>query len=389
MGLGPAWSSSTGKVAILYTGEPYPGVTPYVFMKSEPLLQATPVVASQDYLNYIFSLDEIRRSVRLYMPRTLESLLRSYDVIIISDSNVVSFTANHLLWFKVAVEEGGLGLVMVGGHETFGTLGSHPDWGQTPVGDVLPVETLPGKIGTGKVTILEKDHVFIRSLPWRPDLPFLAWYSCNIVEPKDGSHTLASNKIRAGDYQGWENPFFSTWDPGQGRTFAFTGDWQYGWGAAFIRWEYAPDFATNLMLYLAKRRIPEDLDLVHTLRSRMATLTYRRSMLDSLIEFVEKFGANPRNIIQAAERADEARGKVSELYMEESFHEALQLASDAISLMDDAEDVARAAKNNALMWIYVSEWLATTATSLLCGFTIWTLMIRRKLYREAGITRFT
>ena len=176
-------------------------------------------------------------------------------------------------------------MVMVGGHETFGTLGSHPDWGPTPVGEVLPVETLVGRIGGGRVTILEGDNAFINSIPWRPELSFLQLYYCNIVLPKAGSETLAIDLIRAGDNQGWENPFFSTWEHGRGRTFAFAGDWQFGWGAAFIRWEYTPDFVINLMLYLAGRRLPEDLDLVHTLRSRLATLSYRRSIMESLIAF--------------------------------------------------------------------------------------------------------
>jgi uncharacterized membrane protein len=384
----PTISWGATKVGVLYMGDPYPGVTPYVYMNSEPLLRVTPVAASQDYLNFIFSLDEIRRSVRLYMPRTYGSLLSSYDVMILSDSNVASFSSSHLLWFRRGVYEGGLGLVMVGGHETFGTMGTHSDWGQTPVGEVLPVETLSGKIGGGKVSIHEGDNVFINSIPWRPDLSFLQLYYCNIVVPKEGSETLATAAIRAGDYQGWRNPFFSTWEIGEGRTFAFAGDWQYGWGSEFVRWEYTPDFAINLMLYLAGRRIPEDLELVHTLRSRMATFSYRRAILESLINFVEKFGANPRDLVQAAEKVDGARRTFTDLYLEEEFDAALGAVDDALVLMDEAEDVADRVKRNALLWIYLTEWMATTATAMICGMVVWTLMVRRRLYREVGVTQF-
>jgi uncharacterized membrane protein len=383
-----AMSWGATKVGVLYMGDPYPGVTPYVYMLPEPLLRVTPVAASQDYLNFIFSLPQIRRSVRLYMPRSYASLVDSYDVMILSDANVASFTAGQLAWFKKAVEENALGLVMVGGHETFGTLGSHPDWGQTPVGDVLPVDTLPGRIGGGKVTILEGENVFIRSIPWRPDLRFLQLYYCNIVLPKEGSETLAVDRITAGDNRGWENPFFSTWDIGEGRTFAFAGDWQYGWGSEFVRWEYTSDFVINLMLYLARRTIPEDLNLVHTLRTRMATFSYRRSILESLISFVERFGANPREAARAAEKVDEAGKSFSDLYLEENFEEALKSVDDALELMDEAEAAVDRVKSNALLWIYLTEWLATTATVLVCGVALWTLMVRRRLYREVGTTQF-
>jgi uncharacterized membrane protein len=384
----PACFSDGTKVSVLYTGEPYPGVTPYVFMLPEPLLDVTPVVASQDYLNFVFSLEEIKRAVRLYMPRNYASLESSYDVVILSDSNVASFTPDHHRWFREGVEVGGLGLVMVGGHETFGTHGSHADWGSTPTGEVLPVETLFGKIGTGKVSILDTGNEFMESLPWSPDLWFLRVYTSNIVRAKEGSKTLAIDAIFSGDYQGWDNPFFSTWDPGEGRTFAFTGDWQYGWGVEFIKWDYAPDFVINLMLYLAQRRIPDDLELMHTLRSRLATLSYRRDMLESLMAFVERFGANPKMMEGATGRVDEARGLASQLYLAEEFEEALEAVDQALALMGEAEDVADKARNSALFWIYLTEWLTVTGTSLLCGVVLWTTMIRRRYYHDVGMTRF-
>jgi len=36
----------------------------------------------------------------------------------------------------------------------------------------------------------------------------------------------------------------------------------------------------------------------------------------------------------------------------------------------------------------VIEWLAVTGTSMVCGFLLWLLMIRRRLYREVRTTRF-
>jgi hypothetical protein len=44
-------------------------------------------------------------------------------------------------------------------------------------------------------------------------------------------------------------------------------------------------------------------------------------------------------------------------------------------------------KDQALLWVYISEWLAVTSTSIFAGFTLWTLMVRRRKYRTTRSTR--
>ena len=46
-------------------------------------------------------------------------------------------------------------------------------------------------------------------------------------------------------------------------------------------------------------------------------------------------------------------------------------------------------KDRALMWIYIIEWFTVTATLFISGFLLWTLMVRRRLYGEVGVTRLT
>ena len=45
------------------------------------------------------------------------------------------------------------------------------------------------------------------------------------------------------------------------------------------------------------------------------------------------------------------------------------------------------AKDNALFWIFVIEWFVVTGTSMVAGALLWSLMVRRRLYREVGETR--
>ena len=55
--------------------------------------------------------------------------------------------------------------------------------------------------------------------------------------------------------------------------------------------------------------------------------------------------------------------------------------------MDVVSRHAITLKERALLWVYVVEWATVTATLMICGFALWTVMIRRRLYREAGLTR--
>jgi len=385
--LNPAVMAS--KIRVLYTGDPYPGVTPYIHMKVEPLLEVTPVQAST--LHYAgISSDDIRRAIRVYMPRTYRSLVESYDVVIISDANTGSFTSDHHRWFKDSVSEG-MGLVMVGGYESFGGVANYPSWENSPVADVLPVTVVPGLYWGGPMTIVNGEHVFMRSLPWSPNLEFMRNYESNIVKLRDGADLLAVVTIGSWGgryYAGYENPFFSTWTYDNGTVFAMTGDWTPAGGWAFLRWDYLPDFVTNLMLYCAKRPVPQDLSLVHTLRKQVAMLGYRRLIAASLVDFIERFGADARKLLVALDEVDSARDRAAALYLDLNYAEALEAANDALRLMEEAELVAERSKREALLWIYLSEWLVVLSTCLICGFAVWALMVRHRLYREVGTTRF-
>ena len=62
--------------------------------------------------------------------------------------------------------------------------------------------------------------------------------------------------------------------------------------------------------------------------------------------------------------------------MDEAFEEIEGLRADALRL-----------KDQALAWVYLVEWLVVSGVFLLCGFVLWTVMIRRRLYREVSTTR--
>jgi hypothetical protein len=87
------------------------------------------------------------------------------------------------------------------------------------------------------------------------------------------------------------------------------------------------------------------------------------------------------------EEVDGLRIESFDKYREYSFAEASEIMELAMSrfaaLREDAMDL----KDGALLWIYLTQWVAVTGTSLTTGVVIWTLMVRKRLYREVGTTR--
>jgi hypothetical protein len=45
-------------------------------------------------------------------------------------------------------------------------------------------------------------------------------------------------------------------------------------------------------------------------------------------------------------------------------------------------------KNEAMFWIFLSEWLVVTSTGIIAGFVLWSLMIKKRMFREIESTRY-
>jgi hypothetical protein len=185
-----------------------------------------------------------------------------------------------------------------------------------------------------------------------------------------------------------ELPFWATWDIGRGRSFAQIGDWTPAGGSVFMRWEYYGDFAVNLMMYVSNNPIPQDLETLHKARNRYLDYRSVRSYLFSVMEFAEKMGANMNPIGPMIAEADGEHAESIKVYLDFEFGKALDVLEGAITLLTEATERSMRLKDQAMVWIYVIEWFTVTATFAMGGFVIWTLMVRRRLYRQVNRTRF-
>ncbi len=396
--LEPASSLGDGRTGVLYVGCVLRS-RPFWLMRSDPLFRMGFVQATfRDSAAFgpmpARSEAEVHRMVRVYMPRTYEDLVSNYDVIVLSDANVFA-VGPHIPKLAQAVEEGGLGLFMGGGWESFGGAGAaYPAWGETSVGRLLPTEDILGiweQSGTQRVVIDKPDHELMRSLPWdMGDLDLAApikWHH-NPVTLKSGAEQLA----HVTPTPGRDDPLMITWTLGGGaRVFALTSEihrffWQGGeWGNP---WMYGIDLGCNLMIYLDNRPVPQDVALVHAARSKMSEVETRRSLLVALLDFCESFGASTRGVMSGFRDMDEAIARALPQYLELRFDEMLETYRLVDGMLAEAEEEAVRLKNRTLLWVYVIEWLAVTGTAMFCGFVLWSLMVRRRLYREVQTTMF-
>jgi len=372
----------TGRIRIIYIGDPGPG-SPYPIFTRDPLTEVVPVIA----IGFVTSDTVIRRYMRLYMPRNQDDLVNSYDIVIISDASKRFFTTEHMAWFRNSVIEGGLALIMIGGYETFGsTIYTPGSWGDTAVQDALPVVCLDQKWEEkpGVLQVSRGEDPLMASLPFKDIGPYGIFYGCNIVQPKEGVSPLAHYRVSG---TGVEHPLFCYWEVGAGSSYGMTADWTPAGGRDFLRWPYYGDYVLNLATYVTGGKVPTDMAIVHQARSLMAEFKDLRQTVDGVIEFASKFGANMGAAEKIVGEAEKAKLVAERSYVDGDMEESVDGLNSALEILRSASEKAYQLKDQAMLWVYVTEWLVVSSTGMVCGFILWTVMVRRALYRAVQETR--
>ncbi len=184
-------------------------------------------------------------------------------------------------------------------------------------------------------------------------------------------------------------PAFISWPYGSSIAWAFglhpgsrlkhwteKGDW---WELAFL----------NVCIYTMGEETLNFDELVEMrlVKSQFAFYRGLSSMFQSIVDFVSTMGANTALAERLQLEADARRAMAEAYYLSREFDLASEEMEEALEVAHRATDEATRAKERALTWIYLSEWLATAAASLVSALAVWGLMIRRRLYREVGTTQ--
>ncbi len=377
-----------GRIGVLYAG----GImrsAPFREMVSDPLFSITFVSASLRGFGG-WEIDDVQRAVRMYMPRTYERI-REFDAIVLGNANRFAVGSRKIEMMARSVREGGLSLLMSGGWESFGGVFGRPSWSDTAIAELLPTEDVIDTWvqyprGYLLLEIDQKNHELMGSVAWHGQAEGTQnmWrdFHHNLVKLRQGATLLAH--VRSLDFE--NHPAMVTWELDNGaRTFSLTGEIH-----TFSRpnvWEYSLDFGSNLMIYLDGRPVPQDLELIHTVRQKMVEVRTRKSLLLGLLDFCNSVGANTEEMMARIDSVDNRISGIMPDYLGLRFQKVLEVYQEVEIDLEEMERDAIKLKDRALLWVYIIEWLSVTGVGMACGFFLWSVMIRRRLYRTVGTTR--
>ncbi len=341
--------------------------------------------------------EEAVRNLRIYLPRTEDALYGSFDVILEDGMDAALLSDDFHHWMKRGVEEMGMGFLMADDSSSFAS-GRHTSWYLFPIGEVLPVTDVraiwyPEHDYQIVVEEGQEDHPVVRGIPFET-MPRV--WAHNRPTEREGATVLA--RMSPEKYYNRDKPVIVYWDYGAGRAMAYVHKWHgtpndpggdIPGNEEFYRWKWHADLIYNLIYWPARVKIPDDLGVVHTIRLHMNTFNYKRLYAVSAMEFADKFGANLREAEEKLAGLLELKDEVDEAYLAAELDGCLGDLELLLVEMDALTREVLAAREKAMLWIFLAEWLAVSATGMLAGFLVWSLMVRRRLYREVEVTRMT
>jgi hypothetical protein len=388
-------SARSDLLEVLCTG--HAGSMPFMaaVLGREPLVDAviipTRVTGSASVTSAI-----IRRYMRLYFPRTYEDLVEKYEFLILRGLDAYYFTTEQSEWMRRAIEEGGLG--GLADRSVMSSLGSYATpYALSPMSEAFPndadavVSVDYSRTGVIEVALNDDPRIPQVLAPYKDLLDYNVGLSGNtLMIPMEGSTTYTW--IKSGDYSEFAFP-----DPGW---FPHTLGWQYGEGYTWNLMDYSlsgfwgegmnpygPDAYWGMLMYSTGRDLPVDVVMVHSLRVRFHHYAEQKGFIIAMIDFVDRFGANTGPLEVALGEMDGQWRESRELYLGQSYQSAWATIEEVLTEMSLLRGDALKIKDRALLWIYVIEWLTVSGTFLATGFAIWTLMVRRRLYKQVATTR--
>jgi hypothetical protein len=188
-----------------------------------------------------------------------------------------------------------------------------------------------------------------------------------------------------------KEPLLTSWKYGDGRSMTLgspvPGGWiKYPTGMSGEN-KYTPEILMNMVFWLADTELIDDVEVFHRVKTDFSEFRARRAVLLSLADFIDNFGANTQGIQVEVVKLEETYKEAVERYLEHDFVQSEAAIKAGLAKFAEAEEVARREKNRALLWVYVIEWLVSSSAFFTSGFVLWTLMVRRRLYRDVETTK--
>jgi hypothetical protein len=394
------WEPGLGQefIHVIAMGSVDPAQSPiHPWLTTDPVFELS-LVPTRLYDVEAITPEQARRMLRMYFPRNDEAMLQ-HDLVLFSGGDVRYFQPSHIEMIVRAVEAG------VGSATDMGGMSRplHDTWIASGLWEIFPNDALTiDKIWEAGMPADQTFSIVVeRDLPSNPLYPFLplgieklVGGRTRIIRPRPGSTVYAwmESESLLGSSLGFRPAASAIWRYGGGSCLALEAWLGHSWWSAIIdptQNEYGQDILINYLLDVVGKPYLEDIAAVHAVRRGFREFGEHLSFLGSVLDFVERFGANVGPVVREAEAVREEAGSFRLLYLEGDVEGTLRGLQDSISRLVEIREKAMRARDRALQWIYIIEWLTISGTLMISGYAIDQLMIRRRLYRRAEATRHT
>jgi len=359
------------------------------YFDEDPLMEYTGVPCRE---GGGLDMHQMLKAIRLYFPRTYEDM-REFDYLMLLAPEFYLLDPRQDLWMHDLIEDGAGGF---NDGSVFSIVAQiHGSWAVSLTQQAFPndASAVVARGGGGESVTGPYGVVINRDFPDPVLTPFISYgvedipgLTSRYVIPRSTAKVMA---WQVGNFPGLGKvPFLVAWDYGKGRSVTCGG---------FIKGKetwlgkenpYGPDIVINMILYSTRRQLIQDVDVFHRLKLSFRAFNDRMNLLIALKDFVDRFGANTQRIQDVIWELEDMRVKANEEYLNQEFVECGNTLEASMTRFAEAEAIAKETKDAALVWVYAIEWLGTTATLLLSSYALWSLMIRRRLYRQVEVTKF-
>ena len=376
----------TGRIRLLLIGAQWFGGDVYItsLLRSDPRIN---VLGSIETSNGLLP-EEVRRRARLDFPRTWQRFVSTVDALEYNFGPPWALSAEQQRWVHDSVIFEGLGLVLV--HMGWRECLAEPllrcnraeDWVNSVIYGAFPMDIVLGKkIKPSRFMEVVQDSpvVDLPSFERQPFGPGGPTTYIGLVHARPGA------TVHARWQTGGEVAIVS-WRYGTGIALAIPVSGS-SLGDTMREWKYFIDFVLNKVYVAADVPVPEDPELSHSLRAAFQQFDEQRFLAINLIDFVDRFGANTRSLSEIVDDVEGVAREANELYVAGDCQGSLELIGVAMEGLLDLSAESTRVRRRALLWVFLTEWIVVSGTSMLCGWLIWTVMVQRRYYREVETTR--
>jgi hypothetical protein len=350
---------------------PLPG-----FFKEDPLF-----FYEEDPHQAGLTLEQRIRHDRLYFPRSRARLLEKFDMVFFADPYIDHFTPRQFGDLHFAFTRSGMP-----SYWSFG-----PAYGNviqtTILADILPISDYQGYFHKPWFADFRRDREavftpFIELGMERIPGEAYAW-----MRPRIGSVIWA-------DMRPLDMPWIVSWRPGQegaGLTWVFADEFNLQWwglasGSKGVN-PFSLEMMVNMILFSLDRDLISNIFARREARHQISAFRNHKLLIISMLEWADMFGANTFSLSKDLKELDSKVDVALQRYLTEDFEASVSLTKEAFAGLDEIGKGALELKNQALYWVFLIEWMVVTGAAVIGGVVLWTLMVRRRMYRQVTTTR--